>query len=67
MRHSVGEAAHTAERGGGAVGQALLDPASHAFALAITPAFLMAGGLAVAAAATTWALIPRDLRSTENH
>ncbi|OEJ34906.1 hypothetical protein [Streptomyces subrutilus] len=28
---------------------------------------LMAGGLAVAAAATTWALIPRDLQPTENH
>ncbi|MEJ8640456.1 MFS transporter [Streptomyces sp. MS1.HAVA.3] len=67
VRDSVGEAAHTAERLGGAVGQALLDTASHAFTLAITPAFLMAGGLAVAAAATTWALIPRDLRPTENH
>lgn len=67
VRDSVGEAAHVAESLGGAVGQALTDTASHAYTLAITPAFLMAGCLAVAAAATTWALIPRDLRPTENH
>ncbi|MFE3555189.1 hypothetical protein ACFXKW_10045 [Streptomyces sp. NPDC059193] len=63
----MGEAAHIAETLGGAVGQALIDTASQAYTLAITPAFLMAGGLAIAAAATTWALIPRDLRPTENH
>ncbi|MFF3673544.1 hypothetical protein ACFYYS_06080 [Streptomyces sp. NPDC002120] len=67
VRDSVGEAAHTAERLGGSVGQALLDTASQAYTLAITPAFLLAGGLAVVAAATTWSLIPRDLRPTENH
>lgn len=67
VRDSVGEAAHTAERLGGAVGQALLDTASHAYTLAITPAFLLAAVLAVAAAATTWTLIPRDLQPTENH
>lgn len=67
VRGSVGEAAHTAEQLGGAVGQALIDTASHAYTLAITPAFLMAGALAVVAAATTWALIPRDLQPTENH
>ncbi|MGW0749682.1 hypothetical protein [Streptomyces sp. NPDC002587] len=69
VRDSVGEAAHTAERLGGAVGQALLDTASQAYTLAITPAFLTAGSLAAAAAAavTTWALIPRDLQPTRNH
>ncbi|MGW3321646.1 MFS transporter [Streptomyces virginiae] len=67
VQGSVGEAAHTAERIGGAVGQALLDTASHAYTLAITPAFLLAAVLAVAAAATTWTLIPRDLQPTENH
>ncbi|MFB7463464.1 hypothetical protein ACFCZ1_08140 [Streptomyces sp. NPDC056224] len=67
VRDSVGEAAHTAERLGGAVGRALLDTASQAYTHAITPAFLMAGGLAVAAAVTTWALIPRDLQPTGNH
>ncbi|MCX5192635.1 MFS transporter [Streptomyces sp. NBC_00249] len=67
VQDSVGEAAHVAERLGGSVGQALLDTASQAYTLAITPAFLMAAALAVAAAATTWALIPRDLQPTENH
>ncbi|WP_371675170.1 MFS transporter [Streptomyces sp. NBC_01276] len=67
VRDSVGEAAHTAQQLGGAVGQALLETASQAYTLAITPAFLMAGALAVAAAATTWALIPHDLRPTEDH
>ncbi|MFE2878960.1 MFS transporter [Streptomyces roseus] len=67
VRASVGEAAHVAERLGGSVGKGLIDAASQAYTLAITPAFLIAGLLAVAAAATTWTLIPRDLRPTENH
>ncbi|MGW1772690.1 MFS transporter [Streptomyces sp. NPDC002104] len=67
VRDSVGEAAHTAQQLGGGLGRTLLDAASQAYTLAITPAFLMAGVLAIAAAATTWTLIPRDLRPTENH
>ncbi|MET9958408.1 MFS transporter [Streptomyces sp. NPDC006326] len=66
-RESVGAAAHLAEQLGGAAGRTLIEAASHAYTLAITPAFLLAGGLAIAAAATTWTLIPRDLRPTENH
>ncbi|MEU5437532.1 MFS transporter [Streptomyces sp. NPDC020719] len=66
VRDSVGEAAHVAEGVGGSAGNALLDVVSHAYSTAITPAFLVAGGLVVAAAAMVWAWIPRDLRPTEN-
>ncbi|MFK0218253.1 MFS transporter [Streptomyces vinaceus] len=67
VRESVGEAAHIAEGLGGTVGKGLIEAASQAYTLAITPAFLIAGLLAIAAAATTWTMIPRDLRPTENH
>ncbi|WP_208301563.1 hypothetical protein [Streptomyces sp. KS 21] len=67
VRESIGEAAHIAEQLGGTVGKGLIEAASQAYTLAITPAFLVAGLLAVTAAATTWTMIPRDLRPTENH
>ncbi|MFF4104981.1 MFS transporter [Streptomyces sp. NPDC001903] len=67
VRESVGEAAHIAERLGGTVGKGLIEAASQAYTLAITPAFLLAGLLAAAAAATTWTMIPRDLRPTDDH
>ena len=51
---------------GGPAGKALLDTVSHAYSTAVTPAFLVAAGLALAAAAMVWAWIPRDLRPTEN-
>ncbi|MGP9016973.1 MFS transporter [Streptomyces sp. BR1] len=66
VRDSVGEAAHVAEGIGGSAGKELLDVVSHAYSTAITPAFLVAAGLVVAAAVMVWAWIPRDLRPTEN-
>ncbi|WP_424215932.1 MFS transporter (plasmid) [Streptomyces sp. BI20] len=67
VRASIGQAAHVAEQIGGTVGQGLLETAGRAYTLAVTPAFLLAGVLATAAALTTWTLIPRNLRPTENH
>ncbi|GAA0597367.1 MFS transporter [Streptomyces crystallinus] len=66
VRDSVGEAAHVADEIGGTAGKALLDTVSYAYSTAVTPAFLVAAGLALAAAAMVWAWIPRDLRPTEN-
>ncbi len=58
VRDSVGEAAHVAHDIGGSAGNALLHTVATAYTNAITPAFLAAGGLALAAAAMAWTLYP---------
>jgi DHA2 family multidrug resistance protein-like MFS transporter len=65
IRDSIGEAAHAADRMGGTAGADLLHKASEAFTAGMTPTFLIAAALPVAAAALGWALIPKDLRPTE--
>ncbi|MBT2524384.1 MFS transporter [Streptomyces sp. ISL-99] len=66
VRDSVGEAAHLAGQTGGPAGAALLEKVSEAFTAGMTPTFLLAAVLPLAAAALTWAKIPKDLRPTEN-
>ncbi|MEU1018399.1 MFS transporter [Streptomyces sp. NPDC005898] len=66
VRDSIGEAAHVAHGLTGPAGTALLAKASEAFTSGMTPTFLMAAALPLAAAALTWAKIPRDLRPTES-
>lgn len=64
VRDSIGEAAHVAGQLDGAAGHNLLAQASHAYTLGVTPAFLLGAVLALAAAALTWAWIPRDIQPT---
>ncbi|MFE7120932.1 MFS transporter [Streptomyces sp. NPDC057654] len=66
VRDSIGEAAHVAHQIGGPAGDALLRTVAGAYTDAITPAFLAAAGLSLAAAAMAWTLIPHDLRPTDN-
>ncbi|ATL26013.1 MFS transporter [Streptomyces formicae] len=63
---SVGEAARVAGELTGPAGAALLARAGEAFTSGMTPTFLMAAALPLAAAALTWARIPKNLRPTEN-
>ncbi|WP_419994320.1 MFS transporter [Streptomyces boninensis] len=65
-RDSVGEAAHAAKEMGGPAGHELLAAAGHAFTRGMTPAFVAAAVLCVAAAWLTWARIPADVRPTDN-
>ncbi|MGW2479954.1 MFS transporter [Streptomyces sp. NPDC001571] len=66
VRDSVGEAAHVASSLGGPAGALLLEKASAAFTAGMTPTFLLASALPLAAAVLAWAKIPADLRPTEN-
>ena len=66
VRDSVGEAAHVAAGIGGPAGALLLEKASAAFTSGMTPTFLLAAALPLAAAVLAWAKIPGDLRPTEN-
>lgn len=63
---SIGEAARVAGELTGPAGAALLARAGEAFTSGMTPTFLMAAALPLAAAALTWARIPKNLRPTEN-
>ncbi|MFJ2767257.1 MFS transporter [Streptomyces sp. NPDC087300] len=63
---SVGEAARVAGELTGPAGTTLLTRAADAFTSGMTPTFLMAAALPLAAAALTWARIPKNLRPTEN-
>ncbi|MEV7602628.1 MFS transporter [Kitasatospora sp. NPDC089797] len=64
-RDSVAEAARIAGELGGESGALLLRSAAHAYTEAITPAFLTAACLALAAALAALLWIPHDLRPTE--
>ncbi|CAM5608085.1 MFS transporter [Streptomyces xanthochromogenes] len=66
VRDSVGEAAHVASSLGGPAGALLLERASAAFTAGMTPTFLLAAVLPLAAAGLAWAKIPGDLRPTDN-
>ncbi|MFE9116230.1 MFS transporter [Streptomyces sp. NPDC007172] len=66
VRDSVGEAAHVASSLGGPAGALLLEKASAAFTAGMTPTFLLAAALPLAAAVLAWAKIPGDLRPTDN-
>ncbi len=66
VRDSVGEAAHAASSLGGPAGALLLEKASAAFTAGMTPTFLLAAALPLAAAVLAWAKIPGDLRPTDN-
>ncbi|MEU9099745.1 MFS transporter [Streptomyces sp. NPDC048361] len=66
VRDSVGEAAHVAAALGGPAGAQLLEKASVAFTAGMTPTFLLAAGLPLAAAVLAWARIPKGLRPTED-
>ncbi|WP_329462197.1 MFS transporter [Streptomyces sp. NBC_01431] len=66
VRDSVGEAAHVASGIGGPAGSALLGKVAEAFTAGMTPTFLLAAVLPLAAAVLAWAKIPRDLRPTEH-
>ncbi|MET7362066.1 MFS transporter [Streptomyces sp. NPDC005562] len=63
---SIGEAARIASDLTGPAGAALLARASDAFTAGMTPTFLMAAALPLAAAALTWTKIPKGLRPTED-
>ncbi|MEU7647813.1 MFS transporter [Streptomyces huasconensis] len=63
---SIGEAARVAQELTGPAGDALLSRAADAFTSGMTPTFLMAAALPLAAAALTWAKIPKGLRPTED-
>ncbi|MFE7134743.1 MFS transporter [Streptomyces sp. NPDC057638] len=65
-RDSVGEGAYAAQTLGGADGASLLDQVARAFTHGMTPAYAVGAVLALGAAATVWAWIPRGLRPTEN-
>ncbi|MGX2992831.1 MFS transporter [Streptomyces sp. JNUCC 64] len=65
-RGSVGEGAYAAQELGGAEGASLLDQVGRAFTQGMTPAFAIGAVLALAAAATVWAWIPRGIRPTDN-
>ncbi|MDJ1130408.1 MFS transporter [Streptomyces iconiensis] len=66
VRDSIGEAAHVAGEIGGSGGTVLLGQVSSAFTSGMTPTFLISAALPLAAAALAWALVPHDLRPTEN-
>ncbi|WP_069884060.1 MFS transporter [Streptomyces luteocolor] len=66
VRDSIGEAARVASELAGPAGGTLLTRAADAFTSGMTPTFLMAAALPLAAAAITWAKIPKGLRPTEN-
>ncbi|MBA0050139.1 MFS transporter [Streptomyces sp. AJS327] len=66
VRDSIGEAAHVAGELGGPAGTALLRDVSAAFTSGMTPTFLISAILPLAAAVLAWAMVPRDLRPTEN-
>ncbi|MFE0426492.1 MFS transporter, partial [Streptomyces sp. NPDC058953] len=61
-RGSVGEGAYAAQELGGAAGASLLDQVARAFTHGMTPAFAVGAALALAAAATVWAYVPRGIR-----
>ncbi|MCF2531970.1 MFS transporter [Yinghuangia sp. KLBMP8922] len=66
VRDSIGEAAHVAGELGGAAGAKLLATAGEAFTAGMTPTFLIAALLPLAAAVLAWTKIPKDLRPTED-
>lgn len=66
VRDSIGEAAHVAGELGGTAGATVLDQAAEAFTAGMTPTFLIAAVLPLAAAVLAWIKIPKDLRPTED-
>ncbi|MEU5163135.1 MFS transporter [Streptomyces sp. NPDC020875] len=65
-RGSVGEGAYAAQELGGTAGASLLDQVTRAFTDAMTPAFAAGAALALVAAATVWAYVPRGIRPADN-